>query len=155
NQVCVLFSFLGAGQLLHRTHGGWGTFAALCTIGLVARLGSSLVLGSQIDIPEPPSSLPHLRAVARCVEAVKHSNFKVATYMAFMMVGATISTPFFTRYMLRELKMDYGTFTWLSATSVLIKALLFPVYGRVAVKIGLARLLVGAGVGVSLVPIFW
>ncbi len=155
NQMCVLFSFLGAGQLLHRSHGGLGTFATLCTIGLVARLASSVALGSQIDIAEPPSSLPDLTAVARCVEAVKKSNFKVATYMACMMFGATISTPFFTPYMLRELKMDYGTFTWLSATSVLVKALLFPVYHRVAARIGLVRLLVFAGVGVSLVPIFW
>jgi MFS family permease len=155
NQVCVLFSFLGAGQLLHRSHGGLGTFAVLCSIGLLARLGSSIALVSHADVAEAPVSLPHLSAIARCVEAVRKSNFKVATYMAFMMFGATISTPFFTPYMLRELNMDYGTFTWLSATSVLVKALLFPVYHRVAAKVGLARLLVLAGVGVSMVPIFW
>lgn len=155
NQVCVLFSFLGAGQLLHQSHGGLGTFALLCTIGLAARFASSVVLSSHLDLPEAKSSVPQLRALARCAEAVKQSNFKVATYMAFMMFGATISTPFFTPYMLRELKMDYATFTWLSATSVLVKALVFPVYHRVAAKLGLARLLVLAGVGVSIVPVFW
>jgi MFS family permease len=155
NQLCVLFAFLGAGFYLQSSHGNLTTFATLCGVGLVARLASGFALGLQVDPPDEANQLGSLSAWARCVGAARQSKFRVATYMAFLMFGATVSTPFFTPYMLRELNMDYGTFASMSATSLASKALFFRVSHRFAARMGLTKLLVAAGIGVALVPIFW
>lgn len=155
NQTCVFFAFLGAGYLLQSTGGSLVTFAVLCAIGLVARVASSVALGLQTDVLDAASQLGGLTAWQRCVGAYRHSKFRVATYMAFLMFGATISTPFFTPYMLRELGMDYGLFASMSATSLASKALFFPVSHRIAARLGLPKLLIAGGVGVALVPISW
>ncbi len=155
NQVCVFFSFLGAGYYLQKTAGDLTTFATLCGVGLAARLASGVALGMQIDMPDDESQLGPISAWRRILGAYRQSKFRVATYMAFMMFGATVSTPFFTPYMLRELGMDYGTFAAMSATSLASKALFFPVSHRFAARMGLRKLLVAAGVGVALVPICW
>lgn len=155
NQTCVFFAFLAAGHYLQSTHGNLTSFATLCGVGLLARLASSLALGMQVDVPDAATSLGPLSTWQRCVGAYRHGRFRVATYMAFMMFGATVSTPFFTPYMLRELDMDYATFASMSATSLASKALFFRVSHRFAARLGLSRVLILAGLGVSLVPIFW
>lgn len=155
NQTCVFLAFLAAGYTLHGTGGDLATFALLCGVGLVARVASSIALAMHTDVDDAALQLGSLSAWQRCVGAYRHSQFRVATYLAFMMFGATISTPFFTPYMLRELGMDYALFASLSATSLASKALFFPMSHRFAARLGLSKLLVLAGVGVALVPICW
>lgn len=155
NQTCVFFAFLAAGYALQSSGGDLTTFASLCGVGLIARIASSIALGAQIDVADAAVQLGSLSAWQCCAGAYRNSNFKVATYMAFLMFGATISTPFFTPYMLRELGMDYGLFASLSATSLASKALFFPVSHRFAERLGLSKLLIAGGVGVALVPFSW
>lgn len=155
NQVCVFFAFLAAGYYLQSTAGSLTSFATLCGVGLVARLASSFALAMHTDVADEASRLGDLTAVQRCVGAFRNSQFRVATYMAVLMFGATVSTPFFTPYMLRQLGMDYATFASMSATSLATKALFFPVSHRIAARLGLKKLLVAAGIGVAVVPLSW
>src|SRR5690606_35269809 len=96
-----------------------------------------------------------LSAWRRCIEAARQGKLRVASYLAFLMLGCTVSTPFFTPYMLRELNMDYGSFALLSATSLLSKAVVFPVFHRLALPHGLPRMLLVSGTGIAVVPVLW
>ncbi|UCG78303.1 MAG: MFS transporter, partial [Nitrospirota bacterium] len=66
-----------------------------------------------------------------------------------------ISAPFFTAYMLRDLKMSYITYTVLHATPIIVKLVMFPIWGRAADSFGSRRVLSLSGYLMPLVPIVW
>ena len=155
SQAWVFVAFLAAGYALKWTAADLHTFVVLVLVGLVARLASALALAMQADVEEPPDELASWSAWRRCTAAVRQGPLRVATYLALLMFGCTISTPFFTPYMLRELKMDYGAFALLSATSLLCKAIVFPIFHRLAMHHGLPRMLLVSGTGIAVVPVLW
>jgi MFS family permease len=153
--LALLCSFALAGALLSRA-GAFrlSTFAALFTAALVARLLSALALSRKGDpdeaCPAPREPLwPTLRLAAL------GSRWRIATYIAALMVAAHLSVPFFTPYMLKELRLDYLSFAALISMSILTKALTFPLLHRLAARVGLRVTLGLGGLGVSLVPVLW
>lgn len=152
--LCLLTAFGSAGTALFWSDGNeLPVFALLFAIGALARLSSAVALLLQHDaqggVPHPGSPLERTQA------AWREGRFRVVAYLGLLMLGASVSVPFFTPYMLSELRLDYGTFTALSAVSILSKALVFPLFRFVARAIGLPRLLLLSGIGVAAVPLLW
>jgi MFS family permease len=71
------------------------------------------------------------------------------------MLGAHVAVPFFTPYMLRTLRLDYQWFTLLTSMSILSKAATFPLWHRLARRVGLRPVLVASGIGIATVPGLW
>jgi MFS family permease len=152
--VCLLTAFTLSGLALYQTEGSeLSTYAALFAVGAVARFASAAALVVQSD-PNPPAPSP-LSASRRILLAFREGRFRVVVYYGCLMCGASVAIPFFTPYMLEELGLDYGTFTALSAVSILTKAVAFPLLRRVSEALGLPRLLLLSGLGVALVPLLW
>jgi MFS family permease len=153
--VVLLCAFSGAGLFLHHAGtSGPKRFVALFGIGLLARLGSALALSLQADVEEAEPGAA-MNARARVREAFCQARFRVVIYVALLAFGTQVAAPFFTPYMLRELKLDYQSFALLSAVSILAKALVFPWCHELAARFGLRNLLWTAGVGVAVVPLVW
>jgi MFS family permease len=71
--------------------------------------------------------------------------------MAMVQLTVHVAAPFFTPFMLRELRFSYGQYVSLIATSFVAKAICLPALGGLAQKYG-ARWLLWVG-GVGIVPL--
>ncbi|MFZ9888594.1 MAG: MFS transporter [Myxococcota bacterium] len=160
-QLVLLGSFTSAGALLARhTEGDLRAFAALHLVGLSARLLSALALSQKADIREERAVEGQGATAARTegsslAAAIREANWRVPLYMAMLMLFAHVSVPFYTPYMLRELKLDYLSFAALTSVSILAKALVFPLLHPLAARFGLRTVLASGGLGISFVATSW
>jgi MFS family permease len=157
NHLALFLAFGVAGYMLH----GAGVhvldcFVSLFVIAFVARLASVVALALQADVEPPGQGFCSDRLIVpRLRRAAQQGQFKVTLYLAALAFGTQVAAPFFAPYMLRELSLDYRTFSVLSALSILGKTLTFPICHRVAERSSLARMLRLSGIGVSLIPLVW
>jgi MFS family permease len=66
-----------------------------------------------------------------------------------------ISGPFFTLYMLRDLKFSYGEFTLITAVNALTQFLTMRYWGRLCDRFGNRKILALTGWLISFVPMLW
>ncbi|MBN2374001.1 MFS transporter [bacterium] len=76
-------------------------------------------------------------------------------YLSLMNFAVYIAGPFFTPYMLYDLRLDYKTFTIINASSLIIKFLAMPVWGELMDKYGTRKILVLSGLLLPLIPLLW
>lgn len=156
-QVGLLIAFGAAGAWLQfagsSTEAKLHAFSVLYLWAFVFRAASTWTLALQPDIE---SSVPTVRQSMQAIRtASSTADFRVAAYLAALMLGSHISVPFFTPYMLRDLQMDYGTFAALTAIPIIVKALFFPVLHPIAERFGMRPVLLWSGVGVAVLPGLW
>lgn len=154
-QLVLLVAFVGAGVYLRwRSNDGQQllAFAALFALAIVARLCSAGALALKLDIESRSSELSPL---ARLAAARREGPFRVPVFLGVFMLGAQISIPFFTPYMLNVLKLDLLEFSVVTAASILAKALFFPLCAGAALLIGMRGLLTSSVIVISAVPMAW
>jgi MFS family permease len=78
-----------------------------------------------------------------------------SVYFALMNAAVGISSPFFTVYMLRDLKLSYLEFTALSGASVIAQFLMLSTWGRLADIYGNRLILVVTSVSLPVIPLLW
>jgi MFS family permease len=90
------------------------------------------------------------------ISALSNSNFGVFTsYMIAMNLAVQVAAPFFTPYLLNELKFDYLTFTIVTATSMIVKFLFMPGWGKIIDKFGARIVLKFTGYIIPIIPLLW
>ncbi len=155
HSVALLVAFLSAGSVLETAREAghvFSAFASLLIVGLLARTASAILLAFQQDSPPPPTTTS---PATRLVNAARTSQWRVAVFVSLVMFGAQVAVPFFTPFMLRELRLGYGAYSGLLAVSILAKAIAYPLFDRVIKVIGLRGILLFSGVGVAIVPMVW
>ncbi len=153
-------ALLSAGYILSQFEGG-GTqrqyegFVLIFLIALACRMVSILFLSKQF---EPVYKVPR-QAGFGFMEFLKEPGFRnyryFVTYLGLMNFAVFISGPFFTPYMLKDLRMDYLTFTLVNASSIIVKVLSLPVWGRAVDRFGARRVMSLAGFLMPVVPVLW
>jgi MFS family permease len=78
-----------------------------------------------------------------------------STYVALMNAAVGLSSPFFTVYMLRDLKLSYLEFTVLSGASVFVQFLMLGTWGRIADVYGNRLVLIVTSISLPIVPAVW
>ena len=78
-----------------------------------------------------------------------------SVYFALMNAAVGISSPFFTVYMLRDLKLSYLDFTALSGASVIAQFVMLSTWGRLADVYGNRLILVVTSVSLPVIPLLW
>jgi MFS family permease len=76
-------------------------------------------------------------------------------YLSIMNASVYVSAPFFTPYMLYDLKLDYMTFTFINAAAIITKIFFLPVWGRSSDRFGTRKVLSLTGYLMPLTPILW
>ena len=66
-----------------------------------------------------------------------------------------ISAPFFTPYMLTDLKLDYLTFTIINVTMIIVKLFFMPVWGKASDRFGRKKVLSLTGFLMPILPLLW
>lgn len=154
--LALLMAYIGGGLALELGRGRGtllATFVVLNILGLGFRLLSAFALGLQAE----PTGLavPARRLAARIRGAITNAQWRIALIVAGVMLAVNIAAPFFTPYMLRTLALDYATFVALTSTSILAKAIIFPLYHRITERLGMRVTMQIAGIGVVLMPLCW
>jgi MFS family permease len=153
-------ALLAAGYLLQQFQGGDTErqhlgFVLIFLLALASRMISVIYLKRQF---EPPYSPPK-EAEFGFLQFLKQKEFRnyrsFVLYLGLMNFAVFIAGPFFTPYMLKDLRMDYLTFTLVNASSIIVKVLSLPVWGRTVDRFGARRVMSLAGYLMPPVPVLW
>lgn len=87
---------------------------------------------------------------------LRHSHFaRFTLFLALMQFAVTLSSPFFTMYMLRDLQYSYLEFMTTSAVLILMQFLTLNWWGRIGDAFGNRLILVVTGVLITVLPGLW
>jgi len=151
----LLVAFVGAGAFMRwqsKEGEQLAGFAVMFALATVARLCSAAALSQKLGIDSRPSGLTPFQ---RLSAAKREGRFRLPVFMGVFMLGAQISIPFFTPYMLRVLKLDLFQFSILISASILAKALGFPLWARAAKQVGMRGVFFSSVTVISLLPLAW
>lgn len=151
-------ALIGAGFVLHffelRDNTRLG-FMLVFSLAAAARLYSFYQL-ARMHEPAPqtyPTPFPPLTGLW---QRLRKSNFAYfSAYIAIMGFGVGVAAPFFTVYMLQDLKFTYLQFTLATGTAVLVQFLTLGLWGRLADTFGNRVILAIAGSAIPLLPALW
>ena len=156
-QVAALIGLLVSGFLLeafrhaNRTMIGFG---CLFAGALGFRSISSFFLSKQSDAPVPFSNDKRpMLVVLR--EFVSGPSSRLLFYLMALQFAAHVAAPFFTPYMLSELKLSYTSFMLLLSVASMGRILVLPYAARLAGRIGIPRVILIAGIMVVPMPVLW
>jgi MFS family permease len=142
-------------DLFDRNHYTVAGYLTIFIVAAAARMVSAYHLWRMIDPPGHTAALesPFRIGLWRRLRGSPFVHFSV--FFAFMQFGVNIAAPFFTVYMLRDLRFSYLEFTVMSATSVLMQFLTLNRWGRVGDAFGNRYILVLTGLMIPLLPALW
>ena len=145
----LLLEFFAQRSLAH-----WG-FATLFAVALAARLYS---LAQLMRMHEPlarlePLAVPPLGGLFGRIGGSDFARF--ALFVAFMNFAVGIASPFFTLYMLRDLRFSYVEFTVVSAFYVLMQFSALKLWGRLSDAFGNLRVVQVTSIVFPAFPVLW
>ncbi len=156
--VAVLIGLIAGGLSLEygKSHDAALTaFAILFGIAGVCRFVSAFLLANHTE-PQPPDDdhrkVPMLHFIGRFRS---DDGGKLLVYMLALQTAVQISGPYFTPYMLGQLKMSYGSYLVLIATSYSARIVILPMLGGLVRRIGAARVLWYSGIGLVPLSALW
>jgi MFS family permease len=159
-QVTTISTFVAlviAGLLLHELDTSGMTYRGFVLIFLVAFVARLVSAYHLTFLYEPAAHDPvpdmHIEHWWRSLLSTGAIGF--SSYFALMNAAVGISAPFFTVYMLRDLRLSYLEFTALSGTSVIVQYLMLSTWGRIADVDGNRAVLVVTSISLPIVPLLW
>jgi MFS family permease len=152
--VSLVSSFI-AGWFLGVIKDKFTGFVILFFSAGISRLISGYFISKMEDIEtkiSPEKAFSYIEFIKR----VKESNFvKYVFFVSLFNFAVFISAPFFSVYMLRELKMTYLEYTIVTLSTALAGLLFLPFWGKTADKIGNVKVIKVTGLLICILPILW
>ena len=158
SQMCVLLGLLLGGVLLHfgKVHGYvLESFVIVFALAGLARIISGRCLLQQSETAVS-LALPKQVSVGELCRRMRHGGSeRMLLFFLAVQVAVQISGPYFSPYMLRQLRMSYLEFMFLLATSFVAKILTLPLWGRMASRYGARHLVWIGGLGIFPMSGLW
>jgi MFS family permease len=151
----LIFSII-AGLLLQLfTHNVFIGFAIIFGGAMLARLLSYYFLSKQYEPPLAREE-PNTSGLLHMIKNLGSSNVgKFTIFMSLVYFIIMISSPFFSVYMLRDLQLDYLTYTLINASSTVSTILFLPFWGRRADRAGNLNIIKITSYLLPTVPLLW
>ncbi len=90
------------------------------------------------------------------IKKIPQSNFgKFTVFVSLISLGTSIASPFFSVYMLRDLKFNYSAWMIITVSGSLSTFLFVRLWGKFADRFGNFRVLQFAGMFIPIIPIAW
>jgi len=119
------------------------------------RFVSAALLAAQSE-PEPPDQHHREVPVRELLRRFRHGrDGRLLMYMLITQAAVQISGPYFTPYMLGQIKMSYASFLLLIATAYSGRILFLPFLGALARRVGAQRVLWFAGWSIVPLSAMW
>lgn len=153
----VLLGVVAGGVALHESQARDLVLPAFAGLFLAAGLSRAVSAGFLASQSEPPLEWEHRRPSMRELLGsgrLGHSG-RYLTYLLLVQGSVYVAAPFFTPFMLGELKFSYASYLTLIATSFVAKMLSLPALGLVVERVGPQRLLYAAGLGIVPMSALW
>lgn len=130
-------------------------FAILFIIALFGRLVSIFFLSKKYE-PKFEINEKYQFSLGQFVKKMPYNNFgKFTIYLTIMMFAVYVASPFFSVYMLKQLKLNYVTYTIIQISSSVASLIGMPLWGKFADKYGNIRATKISGLLIPLVPVLW
>ncbi len=130
-------------------------FAAIFLIAAVCRSLSARFLSRQTESAAVHGRQQHVTAWELWGRIKAGSSERLLVYFLAVQVAVQISGPYFSPFMLGQLRISYLDYVSLLATSFVAKILMLPACGRFATRFGVRRLLWVGGIGIIPVSGLW
>jgi len=130
-------------------------FLILFGVAFASRIASGFFITKHYD-PELKLEKGYYFSFWQFIKKIPQHNFaKFSVFISLMMLATSIASPFFTVYMIRDLKFNYGIWTLISISGSVSALLFMPLWGKFADKFGNLRVLRLTGALVPFVPVLW
>lgn len=156
--IASLIAILVAGFVLNIFKSANITFVGfvfIFVVALVARLISFFYITRKYE----PEYIVYDSAKFSFFEFVKQMRFRnyglFVIYLSLMNFAVYIAAPFFSLYMLQDLKFSYLTFTLVTASSMFAKVMFMPFWGKLIEKYGSKKVLAFTGYVMPFTPVLW
>lgn len=162
NKLTGMFSFISfitAGYILQIFSSNKSTqYIGFIIIFLLAFLSRIFSLAYLIRSYEP-KYISVKEARFTFTEFIKQARFRnyglFVIYLCTMNFSIYIAAPFFTPYMLNSLHFSYTMFTLVSASALVTKFIMMPIWGNLTDKHGSKKVLVITGLLMPILPLLW
>jgi MFS family permease len=154
----VLVGFLAGGFALQygKQHGiVLKMFAAIFAVAFVCRMVSARFLSRQTESAQLNGPQLHVGLGELMGRIRAGGSERLLTYFLAVQMAVQISGPYFSPFMLGQMKISYLHFVALLAVSFLAKIVALPACGRLATLFGARRLLWLGGIGIMPVSGSW
>ena len=153
--LATLFALMTAGFCLE-----WGktkgatlfVFALLFTFSFIFRLLSTFFLSKQTEGKTTIRILP-FKEMFRLLFSDRYG--RIIFFVLFFKMAVYFSAPFFTPYMLRDVKMSYHVYMLILAASLIGKMFVMQILSRYLRHMRSEKLLLISSWGIVFIPIFW
>ncbi|MCX6003808.1 MAG: MFS transporter [Chloroflexi bacterium] len=153
--VAMIFSFIAGGILQVLTNNTFLGFSIIFAGALVSRFFSVYFLSQMYEPPAvvPKSKQQDILKLSRTLNSTNVGRFIL--YCAFINFTVYLAGPFFSVYMLRDLKFSYLTYVIIGSTASLVTLLCMPYWGKRIDRFGNIKVLKITSLIIPLVPILW
>jgi len=130
-------------------------FAVIFLLAISSRLTSFYFLSIKFD---PPISIPEKSSpgfLEFLKELPKRNQGMLILYMSAVNLAVYTAAAFFTPLMLKELKFNYGTYTFVVAGTAITKFLTYSIWGECVDKLGPRRVILTSGILISFTTLPW
>lgn len=130
-------------------------FTIIFSVALICRFGSWYYLRKMYEPPLRPKADSYF-SFYDFISRARKSNFaKFVIFTGCMGVAVNMSAPFFSVYMLRELRMDYITFTIVNTATMVSMLFFFQRWGFYTDKHGCIRVISMTSWMIPVIPVLW
>jgi MFS family permease len=151
----LVFSLIAGSLLQILTNNVFSGFAIIFAGAMVCR-SSSLYFLSRMYEPPMTRRRSDDGGLLRMVANLPRSNIgRFSIFIGLINCAVMISGPFFSVYMLRDLKLDYLTYTLISVSSTIATVIALPYWGRRADRAGNLRIIKLTAWMLPAVPLLW
>lgn len=153
------FSYLAAGYILHLYAPGTTSeylgFVTIFLFAMSARIFSYVFLTKKYEPEYEAPPRPEFTFGDFIREARFRNCGRFVLYLSFMNFSVYMAAPFFVPYMLRDLQLDYMSFTVVNAAAIITKFLAMPVWGKASDQFGTKKILALTGFLMPCISLLW
>ncbi len=153
--VALVLSFAAGGILQLLTKNIFLAFSMIFAGAAISRFFSAYFLSQMVEPPvvAPKSKQASIFELSRTLGSTNIGKFIV--FNALLIFSTNLASPFFSVYMLSDLKFNYLTYFIATAIPTLVTLLCIPFWGKVVDRNGNIKVLKATMLFIPLLPILW
>ena len=160
NRICSVFTFLATllgGMILHwlKPVNEWIGFAIIFGVAFLARAVSSYYLHLMSEPPYVVTAKDKFSLLDFTRQFPKSNFTRFVFYVALVNFAILISGPFFSVYMLKDLKLSYAQYTIATSIQIIAQLITMPYWGKLGDRFGNKKIIWINGYLIAFVPALW
>jgi MFS family permease len=160
NRICSVFTFLATflgGMILHwfKPINEWIGYGIIFGVAFLARVVSAYYLHRMAEPPYVVTPKDKFSLWDFTRQFPKSNFTRFVFYVALVNFAILISGPFFSVYMLKDLKLSYAQYTIATSIQIIAQLITMPYWGKYSDRFGNKRVIWITGYLIAFVPVLW